>query len=220
MNIFEKQKITAEDFELEHIAVGQLHTNVYFLWRPSLKACLIVDPGDEADEIIRFVSENGLQPEAILLTHGHFDHLMAADTLRKHYSVPVCCYETEAQNLEKGIFWRPADAVKSLKTDRSFRDGETVNMAGLSFTVLHTPGHTAGGCCYYFKEQSVLISGDTLFQLSYGRTDLISGSDGDMLSSIRRLLTELPGDTFVYPGHGGHTMIEFEKRYNPLADMI
>ena len=220
MNTFEKQKTTAEDFELAHIRVGQLHTNVYFIWRPSLGSCLIVDPGDEEEAIIRFVTEHGLKPEAILLTHGHFDHMMAADSLRKHYSVPVCCHETEAKNLRKGIFWRPAGAEKSLETDRSFRDGETVQMAGLRFGVLHTPGHTAGGCCYYFEEQSVLISGDTLFQLSYGRTDLISSSYTDMVRSIRRLLTELPDDTLVYPGHGGHTMIEFEKRYNPLAEML
>ena len=106
----------------------------------------------------------------------------------------------------------------TLTPDKTFCAEEEVILAGLRFKVLHTPGHTAGSCCYYFPDQKILISGDTLFHGSYGRTDLETGSDTDIVRSVQRLLRELPEDTAVCPGHMDLSFIAFERRFNPLSE--
>lgn len=204
---------------IQQRVLGMVSTNVYVCMHAETKEAFIVDPADDADEIIRLVSAMGAKPCAILLTHGHFDHIGAADALRKRYEIPVYAEEHEkelltspALNLSGG--W--ADSL-TLTADHLLKDGDMLNIAGFTIRVLHTPGHTPGGCCYELVGEDILFSGDTLFYMSVGRTDFPGSSGAAMRMSLHRLLEELSEDTQVLPGHGESTTIGYEKRNNPYA---
>jgi len=162
--------------------------------------------------------EEGLKIEAILLTHGHFDHIMGIDGFLKEYSVPVYVHEDDLKMMEDPQWNQSAiyTAGYTFAGAAPLRDGQTLSLAGYDFQVLHTPGHTPGGCCYYVKSEGVLFSGDTLFQRSVGRTDFEGSSTKDLIRGIKEKLMVLPDDTHVYPGHMGETLIGYEKRENPF----
>ena len=155
----------------------------------------------------------------MLLTHGHFDHIGAADELRKMYEIPVYAHEAEEALLSSPTLnlsgsW--ASAI-ILKADHLLKDGDKLQIAGFTVKVLHTPGHTEGSCCYVLENEELLFSGDTLFCQSVGRMDFPGGSASDMRRSIHRLMTELSESMHVLPGHGETTTIGYEKRNNPYA---
>ena len=216
-----KQK-NYEGFQLQRAVVGPIATNVLFLINTESKEILVVDPGAEGERLIQYIKGQGYSLKAVLLTHGHEDHILAAQALKDAFACPILAHEAETALLAdpKMNCSLMVGTPCSVSPDRLLREGEEVTLAGMTFRVLHTPGHTAGSCCYYFPAYELLISGDTLFHGSYGRTDLPTGNDGQMLSSIRRLLKELPEETLVWPGHMDRTFIAFEKRYNPLAELI
>ena len=199
--------------------LGMLETNCYFGYDAQTGGTFIVDPADDAEAIKGWCLANGKRPAAILLTHGHFDHIMAADALRREFSVPIYAAEAEKPVLENAQYnlsamWhRPV----TLKADQYLKDGQILSLAGFSIKVISTPGHTAGGLCYYLEKERVLFSGDTLFAGSYGRVDFPTSSMAEMARSVRERLLTLPEDTIVYPGHGESTDIRSEKKYNPLA---
>ena len=185
--------------EIKRLIVGMVQTNCYIAVHPETKEAVIVDPGDEAARIEDALAQTGAKAKAILLTHGHFDHVTAMEELRRDLGVPVYACEQEQAVL--------ADPDKNL----------SVQFQGYTFQMLHTPGHTEGSCCYYVKSERVLFSGDTLFEGSYGRIDFPTGSGRQMIHSVADILLNLPDDTNVYPGHMGYTTIADEKQYNPLA---
>ena len=196
--------------KVNYRALGMLSTNCYVVENPDSQKVLIVDPGDSPLEIERQIDEIDGDPEAILLTHGHFDHMLAADALRKKYHIPVYVHEKEQhllgdpkENLS-GLWSKPY----TMQADKTVKEGDVLHLADFEIHVLATPGHTAGGVCYYIPAEKALFSGDTLFCESSGR---------ELTASVKRLLKELPGDVTVYPGHNDETTIEHEKRYNPLA---
>ena len=222
MNSLGTKTKTDPDFSIQRAIVGPIGTNVYFLTHKSSKETVIVDPGAQASALIQFVNQYELKLKAILLTHGHEDHFRAAQDIKNAFSVPVYCHEEEkeilmdpARNCSAGM-----GAPCSLTPDILLKDSQELTLAHLHLRVLHTPGHTKGSCCYWLPDQAVLISGDTLFHGSYGRTDLPTGNDAQMLQSLRRLLRELPEETAVYPGHMDRTSIAFERRFNPLAELL
>lgn len=180
---------------------------------------LIVDPGEEADRIERKVSEMQGKPVGILLTHGHFDHILAADEIRKKYNIPIYASEKEETTLlnprvNLSAFGR---GNCTLDADVYLTDLQITELAGFSVQMIETPGHTVGSCCYYLKDEGVLFSGDTVFQGSVGRTDFPEGSTAAIVRSLHRLLDALPDETEVYPGHDASTTIGYEKRYNPFV---
>ena len=194
-------------------------TNCYVVYNENTKECFVVDPAAPSAPLVEFIQTEGLQLQGILLTHGHFDHMLAADDLRDEYGIPIIACAAEQQVLTDSIknlsgSWASAHV---LLADQWVCDGKKLELAGFSIEVFHTPGHTAGSCCYYLPEEEVLFSGDTLFAQSVGRTDFPTGSGTDMQASVKRLLKELPETTRVCPGHNEETTIGYEKRYNPFA---
>lgn len=205
---------------VQNLCLGMVMTNVYFLQNEETKEMLIVDPADNADAIIRKVEAMQGIPKAILLTHGHFDHIMAAKDVAEKYNIPIYAYETEKRLLEDpslNLSGMTGRSTFTLTPDILVKEGDEPEIPGFKFKVLHTPGHTAGSCCYYFYEDNVLISGDTLFYASCGRTDFPTSSGKDMRMSLSRLINELPEETIVYPGHESSTSIGFEKKVNPFV---
>ena len=203
--------------EMKHYCVGQVATNSYFAINEETKEMLVIDPGDSAQMLAEKIKKEGLKPKAVLLTHGHFDHAMAAEELAELFGIPVYAHEAEKDTLEDSgknvsIMIGRRD---SYHADVYVRDGEVLQLAGMELKVLHTPGHTAGGCCYYLEKEKVLFSGDTLFCQSVGRTDFPGGSMSKLVRSIKEKLMALPDEVRVYPGHMGLTTIGTERARNP-----
>ena len=167
--------------------------------------------------VLERVRQEGCTPVAILLTHGHFDHATGAADLAKEFSIPVYAYETEKETLENEEMnlCHMTGEHHVFHADIYLKDEQELDLAGFHIRVLHTPGHTPGGCCYYFPYENVVFSGDTLFCTSVGRTDFPGGSMSDIIRSIKEKLMTLPDRTTVYPGHNDVTTIENERMYNP-----
>lgn len=203
--------------KIQSYVLGMVSTNCYIIFNESTNEALIIDTPDQAPALKVKIEELGLSPVAILLTHGHFDHIMAAGDLAAAFGIPVLAGEEEKALLEDYNLngSRMVRKNYTLSADRFLKDKEELTLGGMRIKVIHTPGHTAGGVCYYFEDEKVLISGDTLFLESIGRTDLPTGDQYTLLESIRRKLMVLPEEVLVYPGHGDKTTIGYEKMHNP-----
>ena len=199
--------------------LGPVATNCYIGINEETKECFIVDPATCPPEFVSYIKNAGLTVKAVLLTHGHFDHIMGLDALLKEFPVPVYAHEAERDVLESEQL---NSSASMLGQPYSFSGADYVTnrqelrIAGFEIRVIYTPGHTIGGCCYYIEKEKALFSGDTLFRGSVGRTDLPTGSMGQLVSSVRDRLFVLPDDTKVYPGHMEETTIGYEKKYNPF----
>lgn len=205
-------------YKIDSRILGMVGTNCYLLCNMDIKECVLIDPADSQDEISRMIDESGCSLKGILLTHGHFDHIMAADAVRDKYGVKVYASCDEKNTLEQPhINLGEAYGLKlSVKADVWHKDGEILKLAGFDIEALHTPGHTEGGSCYYVREIGVLFSGDTLFCGSVGRTDFPGGSMSEIVRSIKEKVMVLPDDTKVYPGHGEGTSVGYERVNNPF----
>lgn len=205
-------------YKIDSRILGMVGTNCYLLCNMDIKECVLIDPADSQDEISRMIDESGCSLKGILLTHGHFDHIMAADAIRDKYGVKVYASCDEKNTLEQPhINLGEAYGLKlSVKADVWHKDGEILKLAGFDIEALHTPGHTEGGSCYYVREIGVLFSGDTLFCGSVGRTDFPGGSMSEIVRSIKEKVMVLPDDTKVYPGHGEGTSVGYERVNNPF----
>lgn len=203
---------------IEQYVVGSVSTNCYFAINDDTKEVLIIDPGASAPQLAQKVQDGDLKPVAILLTHGHFDHASAAEELAGLLQVKIYAHEAERETLETpGLNlsgWEGRADVYHV--DEYLADEAELPLAGFTIRVLHTPGHTVGGCCYYFAEQGTLFSGDTLFCTSIGRTDFPKGSASQLIRAIHEKLMILPDETAVYTGHGEMTSIGTEREYNPF----
>ena len=205
-------------YKIDSRILGMVGTNCYLLCNMDIKECVLIDPADSQDEISRMIDESGCSLKGILLTHGHFDHIMGLDALLEEYPVPVYVHEAE-----KGLIADPKTNLSLTYTngyvfeDATYvTDGQKIAAAGVTFEVLFTPGHTSGGCCYYAETENMLFSGDTLFRCSVGRSDLPTGDETTLIRSIKEKLLVLPENTVVYPGHMAATTIQTEKTANPF----
>lgn len=207
-------------FRIRSWVLGMVSTNCYLVYNDATRKGVLIDPADNGEYLIRKITELGVTPEAVLLTHGHFDHILAVKDIQAEYGCKIYAGKEEDRMLQDpsmnltGTMGTEADGICA---DVLVRDGQTLELAGFTWKVLETPGHTAGSVCYYLPGEKVLISGDTLFAESLGRTDLPTGSMGDIVASITEKLLVLPEETMVYPGHGDPTTIGHERAYNPVA---
>lgn len=199
--------------------VGPVQTNCYFLFDEDTKECVVVDPGDDSEQILSYIQKKALKVTAILLTHGHFDHIQAVSDLKKVTEATVYASRAEKMILESTTNNLSAlmSAPCTISADVYLEDGQELELLGQTVRCILTPGHTIGGMCFYFPKAGILFSGDTLFQESVGRTDFPTGSMSQIIHSIREKLLILPTAVRVYPGHGMMTSIGEEKMYNPYA---
>ena len=195
---------------IKTLPVGQLETNCYVVTDEDSLDCAVIDPGDESGTILDYLEDNKLHCRAVLLTHAHFDHVGAANALLEAAGARLYMCEKELELVKGGASGRftvPEDVTY-------YRDGDTVEVGGLRFEVMETPGHTPGGVTLRCGE--ALFTGDTLFRGSCGRTDFAGGDMRQELRSLKRI-AELPGDYEVYPGHAESSMLSIEREHNPYV---
>lgn len=207
------------EIKIGRMTLGVCATNCYFLYREGSGEVIFVDPADRGADIYEALNKKGLAVEAILLTHGHFDHIWGAERLRELSGAKIYALDAEQPVCRDAYVNVSAQAGRkaTIEPDEWLTDGQKITFAGISLEVIATPGHTAGSCCYYVPEAGFLIAGDTLFEGSVGRTDFPTGSMSRLVHSIKEKLFLLPGETKVYPGHGEATSIEEEKKNNPYC---
>lgn len=189
------------------LPLGEYQTNCYMVWESGSDTCVVIDPGYEPEEILQKAKLMNKKIEAILLTHGHFDHVGGVQELVAQTGAPVYLHPADSV-MEPAWLFPPTGKTLPLQ------EGQVLTLAGLEMQVFHTPGHTPGSVCLGFED--CLISGDTLFARSVGRTDFVGGDWEQMQNSLRRLMS-LKGKYKVYPGHGNATTLEQEKKYNPYC---
>ena len=195
--------------EITVLTLGGYMTNCYILRQEASSKCLIIDPGYEAGRILSVLQQKQLEPEAILLTHGHFDHVGGVKTIAADTGCRVFLCPEE-------LTMPPQLTAGRLYYTDTYQDGDKLTLAGTGFTVLRTPGHTPGSVCLLAED--VMFSGDTLFAGSCGRTDLPGGNASRMKASLARIAA-LEGDYRVLPGHGGVTTLEHERQNNPYLSL-
>ena len=205
--------------EYKKIVTGQLEVNTYVVTQATGKDadCLVIDPSDHCGDVVKYLQKEKLRPIAILLTHGHSDHIMGIpEILAEYKDAEIYVHDNDKAMLSDsnrngsilmGVNFY-VDSVINALTDGPARVGE------FEFTVLHVPGHTQGGCAFVFGD--VCFCGDTIFAGSVGRTDLPGGNSGQLIKSIREKILTLPPQTTLCPGHGGRTTVEREARSNPF----
>ncbi len=207
--------------KIERMTLGAYETNCYILRGiESSRDCLVIDPGLDADRLIDLLEEERLSPVAVVLTHGHIDHIAGVAALRNIFpDMKVCIHELDAGMLcepHANLSTMSGMAFSTEPPDVCLQDKDVIEQAGVKLLVLHTPGHTPGGICLYCQADSIAFVGDTLFAGSVGRTDFPGGSTYQLLNSVKARLFTLPGETKVYPGHGPPTTIAHEKNHNPF----
>ena len=203
------------ELKIKRCVVGMISTNCYIVYKAPQgeeNPCIIIDPGDNASYLAKLCRDEKLKPEAILLTHGHFDHCTAVrDLLERWPDLPVYIHESDVTDRVSGGFDLLFPRLTE-KNQRYYGEGDCLKLGGLTIRVLETPGHSRGSVCLVAGD--VIFSGDTLFYGSCGRTDFAGGSYEDILRSLKRL-AQLPGQYTVYPGHDRPTDLDFERRMNP-----
>jgi hydroxyacylglutathione hydrolase len=209
--------------DVRMFTVGLVQENCFLLRRDDSESALIVDPGEEAPRILAAVEELGVNVEAILVTHCHFDHIGAVAPVAEATGAPVYVSEIERPVLADIMSYVPFPGFgpyESYEADHTLKGGEKLELAGFEIDVLFTPGHSPGHLTYSIPSERAIFSGDVLFQGSVGRVDLPGGDWDTLLSSIETLVQTLPEETSVYPGHMGITTLGAERRTNPfLAEL-
>lgn len=205
--------------KIDRLVLGVYETNCYVLRSNEAAAdCLVVDPGLGAGELTKFIRDHKLNPVAVVLTHGHIDHIAGVAALRESYpDIKLYIHELDAEMLTEpgaNLSGMTGRAFTTEPADICLEDGSCVEQAGVKLQVLHTPGHTPGGICLYSREEAIVFTDDTLFAESIGRTDFPGGSMSQLVKCIKQELCVLPGETIVYPGHGPSTTIAREKAHN------
>jgi hydroxyacylglutathione hydrolase len=209
--------------DVRMFTVGPVQENCFVARRPGSARGVIVDPGDEADRILRAVDELGVGVDAILVTHTHFDHIGAVAPVAEATGAPVYCPKLETfvlADINSYVPFAGFGPFESYDADETVEGGERLQLAGMDIEVLHTPGHSPGHVTYAVQQEGALFSGDVLFQGSVGRVDLPGGDWDTLLESIGMLVDRFEADTTVYPGHMGITTLGAERATNPFLQEL
>ena len=206
------------------MTVNPFGENMYILWDETSHDAVVVDPGmmrdAEREMVTKFIEEHNLNVKHVLLTHLHVDHVTSARWLADETGADVCGSNLDAQlGLElpsQVAYFHLNVKCEELTVDRDLLDGDTIMLGEENIQVLHVPGHSPGGLAFYLPQSSLLISGDTIFNGSVGRTDLMGGDMAQLINSIREKILPLPDETVIAPGHGPTTTVADEKRCNPF----
>lgn len=204
--------------KIDSFFCGDLMVNCYVLSQEGRDDCIVIDPG-EVWPVLDYLNEFQKKPAAILLTHGHFDHIGGAKQLREETGALICIHTMDADKLQsnrKNLSVLTGQLLEPFEADRLLEDGEVLDYAGITLEVIHTPGHSVGGVCFVAKEERAIFCGDTVFYESCGRTDFPDGNQLDLYHSIADKLFTLEGDYTLYPGHDMKTTLEHERKYNML----
>lgn len=200
---------------LKRLTTGMLGSNCYILADGG--ECAVIDPGAGIDEIMGVIDKENLKVKYIILTHAHIDHMISVDELRNRTGAKLLLHEKEVRALKSSFY--NGSLLFGLKNifnaaDEVLKDGDVLEVGSLKLEIIHTPGHTSGGIC--IKVRNVVFTGDTLFRMSVGRTDLGDGVNEHLMDSLKNKLMKLEDDTVVYPGHGTSSTIGYEKENNPF----
>ena len=207
------------EVKIGRMTLGVCATNCYFLFREGSAEAVLVDPADRGAEIYEALKNRGMSVAAILLTHAHFDHILGVEKLRELSGAKLYALEPEKVVCQDAYVNLSAQNGRKVTVapDVWLSDGQEIELAGIPIRVIATPGHTIGSACYYIEGSNILVSGDTLFEYSIGRTDFPTGSLNRLVRSIKEKLFVLPEEVRVFPGHGDSTTIGAEKQYNPFC---
>lgn len=207
------------ELAIGRVVQGMVETNCYFVYDKKDKKAIVFDPAKSGDDLYNKLREVGIDVAAIFLTHGHFDHIMGVNSLKAASGVKLYAYTQELPLCEDPDLNASSQIRRptTVSPDVLLKDGEKINIEGMDVEVIATAGHTAGSCCYYFKDAGFLITGDTLFAGSIGRTDLPTGDDKAIIESVHKLMDRFSDDVKIYPGHGDSSTIGTERRSNPFC---
>lgn len=202
------------DIKIKKMILGVIDTNTYIIYDDNVKEAVIVDPADEPGRIMNAIKKLNVKPVAVFLTHGHYDHILAANFIKDYYKIPIVAHNREKTLLKDKLLNLSGENECSVKVypDIFVKDKEEIEVGEMSFKVIYSPGHTIGSCCYYMESEKIMFSGDTMFAGTCGRCDLPTGDPVKMAKSIEKLL-KLSDDVVVFPGHGDQTVIGIERFY-------
>lgn len=209
------------DIDIKTLVVGPLDVNCYIVWDKETGDGVVVDPGGHADMIAEEVKSLGVKTAYIIDTHGHFDHVGGNGELAELLSVKVAIHAEDTHMIEgasaqSAFYGHPIEDLPAPEVTLA----DSIDAGSLAIKVLHTPGHTPGGVCLYVEAAGILITGDTLFAGSIGRSDLPGGDHETLLASIKKEILPLPDDVRVFPGHGGSSTVSEERAHNPFLQSL
>jgi glyoxylase-like metal-dependent hydrolase (beta-lactamase superfamily II) len=203
----------------EIIPVGPLQCNCSVIGDETTREAMVIDPGDNVEDVLELIQKHNLQVKQIIITHAHIDHVGGAMKLRAATGAPILLNQNDyalLKMLDLQAAWIGMKSPGKVEIDHNLSQSDTFQLGALSANVIHTPGHTEGSVCLYFPAESKLIAGDTLFAGGIGRTDLPGGSTDKIINSLHEKVLTLPDDTLVVPGHGPLTTIGDERESNPF----